>query len=56
MSSFKKALTQSAKNASELPSFPQKGQEYHIDAIHTRFDPIEDTYQDDRENLKNLDQ
>lgn len=47
MVDFKQAMHKAAQDASELPSFPQKGQEYNIDVKKTRFEPLEDTYQEE---------
>lgn len=48
MSNFKKLLHERATQAAQLPSFPQKGQNYNIDAQNPSFDAIEDTYMEER--------
>ena len=48
MVDFKKLLHEQANKASQLPSFPQKGQNYNIDAQNPNFNAIEDSYGEER--------
>lgn len=48
MVDFKQLLSKAATSASQLPSFPQKGMEYHIDAQNPNFSTIEDVYEEER--------